>query len=197
MLTFKNKLKNSLGWHGESSTGFSVIEMVIVVPLIAIMAFFLSYIGIYHFQTFNSQSAELNITDYARTALDDIDNYVRQATRVLSSYSTYTTGTNTLVLQIPSIDSSGQLVAGTYDNAVFYLSGTDLFRRIYPDASSTRSNVIQKLASGVNTSNFSFSYDNGDYSLVKQVTTNLTVTQNAGTQVRSITISSQSKLRNF
>lgn len=178
-----------------SMKGFSVIELVVVIPLIAMVAFFLSYVGIYHFQTYYSEIAELNITNDIRNALDDIDNYTRQANRVLLSYSTYSTGTNILVLQIPSINGSGAVIEGTYDNVVFYLSGSDFFEQIFPNASSSRVALTKKMANNV--SSLTFSYDNADYSLVKQVTANITITQNAGTSTRSINISSQSKLRNY
>ncbi len=181
----------------RSNQGFSIVELLIVLGLFAILAFFLSYIGIFNFQAYNSQTAELTIASDARTALDDIDNYTRQANRVISSYSSYTTNSKTLILQIPSIDSSGQVINNTYDIVVFYLTGSDLFRRVFPAQGSSRLSSIKNLANGVDANSFSFSYDNADYSLVKEVTTSLTIVKNAGTQVKSITISSQSKLRNY
>ena len=35
MITFKNKLKNSLGWHRESGTGFTIIELIIAIAVLS------------------------------------------------------------------------------------------------------------------------------------------------------------------
>lgn len=179
----------------KSEKGFSIVELLVVLPIFGILAFFLAYIGIFHFQTYDSQTAELTITADARGALDDIDNYVRQANRVLTSYLAYNTSPSVLVLQIPSLDSGGQTISATYDTVVFYVSGTDLYRQVFSNFLSSRPNITQKLASNVQSN--TFYYDNVDYFLVKQVTTEISILQNAGTKTRSINISSQSKLRNY
>jgi len=181
----------------KNNRGFTVVEMTIVISFFVVIAFFLSYLVTYQYWIYNNETAELGITNDARTALDDIDNYVRQSNRVLSSYSTYVTGSQILVLQIQSINSSNQLIPGTYDMAVYYLSGNDLLRQVFPNPSSNRVLITKKLASDIDTNNFTFSYDNSDYSLVTQVTTSLSITQTIGGQTRSITLSSQSKLRNY
>jgi len=179
----------------KNSFGFTVIELTVVVAIVGICSLILvdSFIG--HNRIYKTETAELNVTSDARGALDDIDNYVRQATRTLSSYSTYTAGSQVLILQIQSVNSSNQLVPGTFDNVVYYLSGSDLVRTIYPDASSTRVSGTKKLASNV--TGLSFTYDNADYSLVQTVATNLSITENAGNASRSITLTSDAKLRNY
>jgi len=141
------------------------------------------------------ETAELNITGDSRTSLDDIDNFVRQTTRVLASYSTYVGGPQVLILQIQAINSSNQLLPGVYDYVVYYLSGTNLLRQIFPNVASARPAIIKKLASNVNSLNFT--YDNVNFTLVRTVTTDITLQENSGVQNRAITISSKSTLRNY
>lgn len=179
------------------SKGFMLIEVAVVSVILLLIVGFLGYVSAKHFWIYNSQVAELNIENYARVALDDIDNYVRGAYRVVSSYQTYSTGAQTLILQIPSIDSSNQIIASKYDTVVFYLSGTSLVRQLFPDNSSSRSASTKTLASGVDVDSFAFSFDNADYSLVKQVSTLITIEEGYSNQQRSITISSKSSLRNY
>jgi len=194
---FNNKLKDKFRLYNKSGAGFTMVEMIVVLVIMIMVTGFLAYLTISNYWIYNNQTAQLNISSDARNALDDVDNYVRQSHRVMSSYSTYTTGTKTVVLQIESIDASNQIIAGTYDTVVYYLSGSNFFRQVFPDPSSSRPAVTKKLASNVDNSSFSFSYDNADYSLVKQVTTNITVAQNVSGTTRTITISSESKLRNY
>jgi len=181
----------------NSSGGFTIVELIVVVGLTAVISLFLAYLVGYQYQIYNTQAAQLSVTSDARGMADDIDSYVRQAHRVLSSYLTYTTGSQTLVLQVPSIDSSGQIISGTYDTVVFYLSGTDFYRQVFPDASSSRPAVTKKLASGIDTANFSLAYNSADVTGATQVTSNIALVQTVGGQTKSITFSSQADLRNY
>lgn len=185
-------------FHDASrSKGFTLVEMIIVLFLFLIVSFFLSYVAVYQYWVYNTGTVDVTIANDARIALDDIDNYVRQANRVLSSYLTYTTGPETLILRIQSVNSFHQLIAGAYDNVVFYVSGTDLVRKVFPDVSSSRLAATQILANNLSVSNAIFTYDNADYSFVTKVTTYVALQQNSGGKTRSITISSQSRLRNY
>lgn len=183
--------KNHLQW------GFSIVELMVVLGIFAIMSLFLSYLAVYHFQTYNTETAELAVTYDARNALDDIANYVRQANRVLASYSTYATGDSTLVLQVQSIDASNQLIGGANDTVVYYLSGTTLMRQVFPNVASSRPATTTTLAYNINTADFSFAYDNATYSLAENITTTMAIQQTVGTEQRSITIISTSNLRNY
>ena len=174
---------------------FSLIEIVIVIAIVGVCGLVIADLFIGHNRLYKTETAELNITGDARESLDDVDNFVRLANRTLSSYSTYTAGPQVLILQIQSINASNQLIAGTYDNVVYYMVGSNFFRQIFPDAASSRIATTKKLGSNVNS--LVFTYNNVNYTLVTQVTTDLTVQENAGLQSRAITLSSKSKLRNY
>lgn len=175
-------------------TGFTLIEVLVVVAIFAVCAVVLTSLFIGQNRIYKTETAELNVTSDARAALDDIDNFVRAATRTMDTYSTYTAGSQVLILQIQSINASNQLLPGVYDYAVYYLTGNDLFREIFPDPSSARPAQLKKLASNV--TGLVFTYNNLDLALVTQVTTDLTIQENAGVQIRSITLSSKARLRN-
>ncbi len=189
-MKFKSNISNS-------QEGFTLVELLVVLPIIIVTGFFLAYLVSYEYRVYSTQSAELAIAADARLSLDEIDIYVRQANRVASNYSTYVTDSQTLVLQLQSVDASGQVVSGAYDYAVFYLSGTTLKGQIFPDASSSRVAATKTLANNIDTSNFSFTYDNASYGLARNVETNLALQQNAGGYARSISVSSSATLRNY
>jgi prepilin-type N-terminal cleavage/methylation domain-containing protein len=174
--------------------GFTLIEIVIVIALVASAGIILVDLFIGHNRLYKTQTAELNVTSAARTALDDIDNYVRQANRTLSTYSTYNGSSTVLILRIQSVNSSQQLVAGTYDHVVYELVGSDLIRRIFADAASSRTTGVRTMASNV--TGFSISY-NDDFAATTEVGTNITIQENAGVQNRSITLSSNARLRSY
>jgi len=176
-------------------SGFTIVELVIVILLTLVVGIVVSTLFIGQNRVYQTETAELNITNDARTGLDDIDNYVRQAYRALQSYSSYTAGSQVLILQIQSVGASTQLIPGTYDYVVYYLTGNNLYRQVYPDAASTRSATTKKIASNVNS--LAFTYSDPDFALVTTVSTAMTLQQDVGCQTRSITLSSSSKLRNY
>ena len=162
---FKNKSK--------FLTGFTIIEVLVSLSIFIVITFFVAYLFKYNFWIYNSQTLDLNVANSARVAIDDINNYVRQANRVISTYSIYSTDSNQLVLQLVTIDNQSQPISGTYDIVVFYLTGTDLMRSVFSAQDSFRPAETKKIASNIDINNFSFTYDNADYSLVKEVFTNI------------------------
>ena len=168
-----------------------------VVGLLLLVGF-LGYVSVRHFWVYNNQISELNVGGDARSALDDIDNYVRSAYRIVLYYTSYSTDGDTLILQIPSIDSSNRVIEGAYDTVVFSLSGSSLIREIFPDSSSSRVSSTKTLTGNSDVDALLFSYSNmNNYSLANQITTSITVRQGDGNYERSLTISSKSSLRNY
>lgn len=161
---------------------FTALGMVMV-------SMFLSQTRLY-----KTETANFNITSQSMAALDDIDNWVRTANQTLVSYEGYNSGSQVLILQVQSVNISNQLIAGTFDYVVFYLSGTDLLRQVVPNVASVRVAGLKKLASNV--SGLIFTYNNIDFAQVTQIDTSLTLTESAGFQNRTITQNSSAIMRN-
>ena len=178
----------------KKSRGFTLIELVVVIALVVGVSLVLVNLFIGQNRIYKTQTSELNVTNGARAALDEIDAQVRAANQVVASYSTYNSGPQTLILQTPSVDAQNKIISATFDNVVFYLSNGDLMRLIAAHPSSSRAGGTKKMAGSVTSLNFT--YDNGNFALVKQVSTDLTVAESAGSQTRSVSASSKAKLRN-
>jgi prepilin-type N-terminal cleavage/methylation domain-containing protein len=175
--------------------GFTLIEVVLVIVLFTMLS--LAVMDMYSGQNkiFNFQSSELIITNDARMALDEIDNYVRGSNRVLAAYDTYTTGASTLILQMHSLDATGIMIPGTFDTVLFYMDGSKLMRKLIPDASSSRQASEKMLADNV--TSLTFTYNNADISLVTEVSEEIALSHSSATATRSITVSSKAILRNY
>ena len=85
---------------------------------------------------------------------------IRKAESILTSYSTYTAGASTLILRVPSIDGSGELLTDidgkiqSYDIIIYTMDATEtdkLIRRTYPATGSSRSSGIDNVAKGIDT----------------------------------------------
>jgi prepilin-type N-terminal cleavage/methylation domain-containing protein len=179
----------------QTQNGFTLIELVVVIALVAITSLVLLDLFIGHNRLYQTQTSELNVTGDARTALDDISAFVRSANRAQAVYSSFTADSQVLILQIQSVNASNQLIPATFDYAVFYLSSGNLLREVFPDATSTRAGGVKELANNV--VDLEFTYNNVDFTQVTEVSTDITVEEDAGIQNRSITLSSQARLRSY
>lgn len=179
----------------RKNLGFTLIEAIICIALVAAGSLVLSAMFLSQTKLYGSQTSELDVTNSVRTALDDIDNYVRQSYRVVSSYSTYSAGSQVLILQIQSVNSSNQLIAGTYDYVVYYLDSGNIYRQVFADASSSRASLTKLVASNVTA--LTFTYNNASFPSVSEVATSITAAEAGGHQTRSVTTDSKARLRDY
>ena len=150
---------------------------------------------------YSSQSGEIKSINSTREAGDKINEFARSANSFVVShiYSsvTYTTGSALVVFQIPSIDSSGGIVASTYDYAIIGQDPNDSSRLLMvmdADAASDRKDRLVELSDKL--SSISFIYDNIDLSLAKNIIYDITVTEDLGANPASEHVTSSATIRN-
>jgi type II secretory pathway pseudopilin PulG len=139
-------------------SGFTLIETMIAASVALVVGVLLVGILVNNSGVFNKESSMvaqgLNIND----AMREIETYSRQAVSVTNGYPegspTYTTGTTTLVLKIPAINSQG-VINDIYDFIIFTKDSQNpklLKEYIFPDDQSTRQEknaVLTNLLSSV------------------------------------------------
>jgi len=181
--TDKNSEPESLGEFQSGFTpdsikwrsGFTIIEMVIVISatIVLLLGFFLLYD--WHTKTYVYQEAVVRTSSDARGTMQTLYTYTSQAYRVLSSGvingTTYTSATTTMVLEIPSIDSSGNTINAKWDYLAFYVSGGNLYSNAQPDAVSKRPSGKKILSDTLQS--ISFIYNNTDFNSVTEVSVDL------------------------
>lgn len=169
----------SLTQHVTRHKGFTLAEVVMViglfsVALLAIVFMYSSFISV-----FGLGQATKDTSTAARDILIEIETVTLPASTILASHvfpsGTFTTDTDTLVLEIPSIDASGTAINGTFDYAAIYISSGIAYRLLAADLASVRRSGTKQL-SGSDTT-LSLTYNNGDLSLATAVTAVVTVLQ--------------------
>lgn len=175
----------------HSARAFTLMEVIIVVGIFSIMflaliKFFISYNTSYIFER-----AVVTTSSSADALMNEIEAAVLPANQVVASRTfgavTYTSGASVLVLEVPSIDSSGVIISGTYDHIVFYTNGKYVYEIIDANAASSRKSRTRQLSDSL--SALTFTYDNASFPSVKQVTADIT------TQAVFPTRTTQSHLR--
>lgn len=124
--------------------GFTLIESVVLIAvttlaLLALVNLFVVFNSLYGYQQAYTRTA-----GSALVAMSAFESAVLPADAVLASHAfsgtTYTTGTTTLVVELPSIDGSGNVISGTHDYIAFYVTGTTTLARVVSaNAGSARS----------------------------------------------------------
>ena len=179
--------------------GFTLIEIVVVIFLAMIVLLALFTLFDRHGDLYNYQQALMRASGSNRTAFNEINKYVLQSYRVLASQEVnstfYASDINTMVLQIPAVNNSGDIIANTYDYAVFDLDGAELKQIVQANAASSRLSLDRQLSDNV--TSLVFSYDSLDFSAVKKVTVDIATSSASGRQNASSELAQQILLRNY
>jgi len=151
---------------------FTLVETIIVAAISACMLLMLGFLT-YNFNgTLAYQQTVTQTSGSVSAIMREIELLALPADAALQTHtfqsSTYTSSPIALVLEIPSIDSSGNVIANTYDYAAFYVVGVNAYRLLEANALSKRASGTKQLGSAVNT--LTFTYDNADFTKVSIVT---------------------------
>ncbi len=155
--------------------GFTLVELIIVLAICTVLMLGFLSLFEWHQKIYTLEQADVRATSAVRTTLNHMSLYIAQgyeikATRNVSG-TDYTTSSNTVILQLPSVNSSGNVIAATFDYIVFYLDDGSIYQLIEAGSGSTRDSGSKLLADNVNA--FTLTYNNGDVSLASEVTIDL------------------------
>jgi hypothetical protein len=152
--------------------GFSIMEILIVVAICVFIMSGLAALTLAYDKTIEQQGATIRVATTANSILNTLEPLIMQADAVLVSHQfngvTYSTGTSTLVVSLPSIDSSGNVVSGAHDYAVVYSATTSAYRILVADASSAR--ISSTKTYGTTLKSLTFSYDTVDVTQATKIT---------------------------
>jgi len=179
--------------------GTTLVETIVLIAistiaLLALINLFLIFNSIYGYQR-----AFIATAGSAGSAISALEAAVLPAERVLAlrsfSGTTYTSTTTSLVLELPAVDASGNLILGAKDYIAFYVSSTTLYHLIEADAGSVRLSGVTTLSTTL--SSLSFSYDNADFAQVTRVTAEVETSMLFKTELIGGALRGQWYLRNY
>lgn len=131
--------------------GFTLVEfnMASFIALLVFTAAFVLYISVW--RSLTTGSAYLDTYTGSRNASGWLIRDVRCAAQVVKQYPEtgspiYQTGDNVIVLRVPSINSSGQVISPGLDYIIYRLQTSDLYRTVKANASSSRPNEDRPIA---------------------------------------------------
>lgn len=178
--------------------GFSFIETVIAVSILIFILVPLSLIYSGFSKFYNYQQAKIKTGGTAREAVKELQGAALQADQIITSHTfsgtVYSTDQHTVVLEIPSVSSSGNIVNGKYDYAVFYTTGKNLYRLVQADAASSRPSGLNKISDTV--SALTFTYNNSNLAQANKIDADMQMQTTSGNQTVSSRLYQEIYLRN-
>lgn len=184
--------------------GLTLVELLITLGVAILVGALLLTIMVNTLGLFYKESSTrtqgLSIND----ALSKIRSSVKQSSIVATSFTsgtTYTSSVTQLVLKITSVDLSGNLITNTFDYFVFFLDGSNLRFKTFPDVLSSRK--AQDQIFSTNVKNLQFKYldlQNPPLEVLPsealKVRVSLTLQQKSGADYETIIATSEASLRN-
>ena len=124
--------------------GITLVEALITLAIATVVGTLLLIIMVNTGGIFYKQSSKLEQGLNINDALGAIGQIVKESSSVAASYPlvpppTYTSGAKHLVLKVPSISPSGDIIESIFDYFVFFLEGGSLRFKTFPDPQSARS----------------------------------------------------------
>lgn len=160
----------------NKQSGFTLFEMVIVIFLMAVLLIGLLNMFDWQQKVYNLEQAEIAATGSARNAMNAMTFGLAQGSAIIASRNIsgadYSTGSSTVIVQVPSFDSSGNWISGSSDYIVYTTNGTNLYQIIESAAGSSRTAGTKLLSDTLET--FTLSYNNASPAAASQVSIDLT-----------------------
>ena len=179
--------------------GFTLLETIVVIFIFSTIMFAINQLFISIYNSYHVQNAIINNSYTAASFLNETEELSLQADAIVASKvvsgTTYTTSSSTLILELPSINSSGDIISSTYDYAVITLSpSTTVSRILSANASSARISGTKKLSDLVNS--ITFSYDSATPSLSKKISIDIVTQTQVKQEIVQAHLTQQVYLRN-
>ncbi len=140
--------------------GFTLPEVIIASVVAVLVGGLLLGILVQGSGVFYNQSQKVSQGLSINDTLSKIRGFLKEAQSVASGYPVispdYTSSSSTVVLKIPSIDSSDNVLINTFDFVVFSKDSDKLIFKLFPDSLSSRKSQDQILSLNVDSVNFAY-----------------------------------------
>ena len=185
--------------------GFTLPEIIVGMTISVITGVLLLQILINNTGLFYRESAKVSQGVGINDALAEIREILKQAASVEVSYTDTATSTvyqsnlSELVIKLPALDSTGNILPAIFDYVVYTLSSTKLYEKIFPDPSSSRDNSDRFLVDNVVGVLFEYLDDQGSAvtpQIAEKIKVTITLRQKAGLDFSQSTATSEVNLRN-
>lgn len=173
--------------YTKQQIGLSLIEMIIAMAIVSVLGLMLASILVNTTGVFHEQSAVINQGVNLNDILSKIKSNIKVSQNVAIGYPEvapeFTSSSSQLVLKLPAIDTSSNIINNVFDYFVYQVNQSKLSEKIFPNPQSAR--ITLDLVILTNVDKIVFEYFNELNEVVapenaKKVRVTLTIKQKAG-----------------
>lgn len=179
--------------------GFTLVETFIVIAISVIALAALVNLFLVFNTTYGNQQAFMAAAGSAGGAMNALEAAILPADHVLVSHNfsgtTYSSSATVLVLSLPAVDGSGNIIAGVEDYIAFYSSSAKFYRLTQAGVGSVRASGLKELSTTLNS--ISYTYDDVDFTKVTNVTADIVTQAQFKQQIVQGHLNEQMYLRNL
>ncbi len=183
--------------------GTSLLEIIIVTAIVSVLGLLLAVILVNTNSIFHTESAKVSQGLGLNDALLNVRQNIKLSDSIAAGYPintpTYSSSSTQLVLKIPAIDSSKNIITNTYDYIIYLVESGKFKEKVFPDSLSHRNTMDQILVSNVSSLDFQY-FDDADQIAMpvngKKVKVTIQVRQKAGANFQSQIATSEAYLKN-
>lgn len=186
----------------KKSAALTLIELLVVVSILTLISGILVAIFINGWRNFNQQTVYADTQSQAKLIISTIVSEVRKADKVISTRTfgsdTYTSSSNTIILELASIDNNQNIILGNFDYEVFYLDPLDSHKLKFTREAapvSARRSITKTVADLINQLTFTY-HNSGDIEDTDLVTVSTTTAQEILGKSKSTSLTAKATLRN-
>lgn len=186
--------------------GFTLIEIIISLAVVSVSGILLMAIVLNSTNVALTQSLKVEQGVDINNALSQIKTLVKQSSGVLAYYPSseapvYTSSSSQLILNLPSIDSSGGGIPGFFDVFIFYQNGSQLKMQSFPALQSNRKSSDQILSNKIDLVSFKFFDDSNpplevSPSIASKIRITISLKQKNGLKLETSIATGESNIRN-
>lgn len=140
--------------------GLTLVEVLIAMGISVVVGVLLLAVIVNSSGLFYSQSSKVGQGVGVNDALSKIRSTIKESAGIVPAYAfestTYTTGATQLVLKLPSLDGSGNIISDTFDHFIFFPDQTKLRFKSFPHSLSIRKMQDQILSLNVDSIKFQY-----------------------------------------
>ncbi|MDO8513718.1 MAG: prepilin-type N-terminal cleavage/methylation domain-containing protein [bacterium] len=134
----------------KKKSGFTLVEILIVIALTSILMGVMFTIYQNNNRSYIIVTAKSDLYRANLRTLDKIRGDIKKSSQLLANYDTYSTSTNSIILQMPRLDVSQAPIVNTYNYVVYRLNPSNsrnLERIEIIDSVTTTQTLNQKVSS--------------------------------------------------
>lgn len=172
----------------HTNSGFTLPELLVTALVSTIAGVLLIAIFVNNNGLFYNQQAKVSQGLGLNNAISEMTTDVRYTSSIASSYGTnpvYTSSASVLVIKVPSIDGSGNIIENVYDHIVFTKDPENpklLKKYLFPDALSSRPGENKVLSNDIQSLTFTY-LDSSQNPITPTQASNIGITLVGSTQI--------------